>query len=202
MEAKGVETPGAAATSGNLLLTHERTGKSRQTREVTRSCGWQTLKRETATDFAAGIISNDDIYCLVAPGNDAHMRHKAQLSQGENRDEASFEAINYQRCGRTGDRDRLKRTHSGRPSSGSGGRSGSFGFALPFEGAALAQTGSAPQMSEKSFKNVKVMKDIPVDEFMGEMGLFSAALSYCCGDCHVGAGTDNPDWASDKSHGR
>ena len=33
---------------------------------------------------------------------------------------------------------------------------------------------------------------------MGEMGLFSAALSYCCGDCHVDAGTDNPDWASDK----
>ncbi len=29
------------------------------------------------------------------------------------------------------------------------------------------------------------------------MGLFSAALSYCCGDCHTGAGTDNPDWAAD-----
>jgi hypothetical protein len=32
---------------------------------------------------------------------------------------------------------------------------------------------------------------------MGEMGLFSAALSYCCGECHVNAGTDSPDWASD-----
>jgi hypothetical protein len=31
------------------------------------------------------------------------------------------------------------------------------------------------------------------------MGLFSAALSYCCGDCHVGAGGSNPDWASDKN---
>jgi hypothetical protein len=41
------------------------------------------------------------------------------------------------------------------------------------------------------------MKGVPVDEFMGEMGLFSAALSYCCGECHVNAGTDNPDWASD-----
>jgi len=55
----------------------------------------------------------------------------------------------------------------------------------------------APQMSEKYFKNVTVMKGVPVDEFMGEMGLFSAALSYCCGECHVNAGTDNPDWASD-----
>jgi len=59
------------------------------------------------------------------------------------------------------------------------------------------QTSSTPQMSEKYFKNVTVMKGVPVDEFMGEMGLFSAALSYCCGECHVNAGTDNPDWASD-----
>ncbi len=49
------------------------------------------------------------------------------------------------------------------------------------------------------FKNVKVLTDIPVDEFMGTMGLFSAALSYCCGDCHVGAGGDNPQWESDKN---
>src|SRR5579863_1878018 len=64
-----------------------------------------------------------------------------------------------------------------------------------------AQTPAGPtfQMSEKYFKNVKVLTAIPVDEFMGTMGLFSAALSYCCGDCHVGAGTDNPDWASDKN---
>jgi len=62
----------------------------------------------------------------------------------------------------------------------------------------FAQTaGSTPQMSEKYFKNVTVMKGVPVDEFMGEMGLFSAALSYCCGECHVNAGTDHPDWASD-----
>ncbi len=65
--------------------------------------------------------------------------------------------------------------------------------------AALAQTSAAlkPQMSEQAFKNIQVLKGIPVDEFMGTMGLFSAALSVCCGDCHVGAGGDNPDWAAD-----
>ena len=62
-----------------------------------------------------------------------------------------------------------------------------------------AQTPAGPtfQMSDKYFKNVKVLTGIPVDEFMGTMGLFSAALSYCCGDCHTGAGTDNPKWEDD-----
>ena len=43
------------------------------------------------------------------------------------------------------------------------------------------------EMADKYFKNVTAMKGIPVDEFMGEMGLFSAALSYCCGEFHVNA---------------
>ena len=46
---------------------------------------------------------------------------------------------------------------------------------------------------ETIFKNVQVLKGIPVDEFMGTLGLFSAALSVCCGDCHTGAGTSNPN---------
>jgi photosynthetic reaction center cytochrome c subunit len=53
--------------------------------------------------------------------------------------------------------------------------------------------------SDKYFKNVTALKGITVDDFMGAMGLYSAALSMCCGDCHVGAGTDNPDWASDEN---
>src|SRR5690242_1413878 len=53
------------------------------------------------------------------------------------------------------------------------------------------------QMSEVAFKNIQVLKGIPVDEFMGTMGLFSAALSVCCGDCHTGAGTSNPKWDAD-----
>jgi hypothetical protein len=32
---------------------------------------------------------------------------------------------------------------------------------------------------------------------MGTMGLFSAALTVCCGDCHTGAGTSNPKWEDD-----
>ena len=56
-----------------------------------------------------------------------------------------------------------------------------------------AQAASAPgsQMSEAAFKNVQVLKGIPVDEFMGAMGLFSAALSMCCLECHA------PDYAAD-----
>ena len=67
-------------------------------------------------------------------------------------------------------------------------------------GLAQEQTQSAAKapLSQSAFKNVRVLKDIPVDEFMGTMGLFSAALSVCCGDCHTGAGTDNPKWEDDK----
>src|ERR1700746_4097879 len=42
-----------------------------------------------------------------------------------------------------------------------------------------------PQMSEDAFKNVQVLRGIPVNEFMGTMGFFSAALSMNCTDCHV-----------------
>jgi photosynthetic reaction center cytochrome c subunit len=73
--------------------------------------------------------------------------------------------------------------------------------ALPFERVAYAQaqakSAQPGQMSEAAFKNIQVLKGIPVDEFMGTMGLFSAALSFCCKDCHTGAGTSNPKWEAD-----
>jgi len=76
-----------------------------------------------------------------------------------------------------------------------------LGTALPFGGMALAQAqtqaGARPQMAEQAFKNIQVLKGIPVDEFMGTMGLFSAALTVCCGDCHTGAGGSNPKWEDD-----
>jgi photosynthetic reaction center cytochrome c subunit len=53
------------------------------------------------------------------------------------------------------------------------------------------------EKSEQHFLNIQVLKGIPVDEFMGTMGLFSAALSFCCKDCHTGAGTANPKWEDD-----
>src|SRR5437762_3399958 len=65
-----------------------------------------------------------------------------------------------------------------------------------------AQTTAKPQMSEVAFKNIQVLKGITVDEFMGTMGLFSAALSVCCGDCHTGAGGSNPNWADDPTRKR
>ncbi len=93
------------------------------------------------------------------------------------------------------------------------GRSSNPSFARPtqtavnsapfFAGMALAQgqapAAARPQMSEEAFKNIQVLKGIPVDEFMGTMGLFSAALSVCCGDCHTGAGGSNPRWEADPA---
>jgi hypothetical protein len=58
------------------------------------------------------------------------------------------------------------------------------------------------QLSDVAFKNVTVLKGIPVDEFMGTMGLFTAALSVCCGDCHTGAGTSHPKWEDDPPRKR
>jgi hypothetical protein len=51
-------------------------------------------------------------------------------------------------------------------------------------GPQAGSTPPKPQMSQEVFKNVTVLTGIPVDEFMGTMGLFSAALSMCCGECH------------------
>ena len=48
-----------------------------------------------------------------------------------------------------------------------------------------AATGQKPQMSEDVFKNIQVLRGIPVDEFMGTMGFFAASLNMNCTDCHV-----------------
>jgi len=45
--------------------------------------------------------------------------------------------------------------------------------------------GEKPPMAEKVFKNIQVLKGIPVDQFMGTMGFFSASLGMTCSDCHV-----------------
>jgi photosynthetic reaction center cytochrome c subunit len=41
------------------------------------------------------------------------------------------------------------------------------------------------QMAEDVFKNVQVLRGIPVNQFMETMGFFSASLSLNCTDCHV-----------------
>src|SRR5216117_4206246 len=42
-----------------------------------------------------------------------------------------------------------------------------------------------PLMAEQVFKNVQLLKGIPVKEFMGTMGFFSAATGMNCTQCHV-----------------
>jgi hypothetical protein len=44
--------------------------------------------------------------------------------------------------------------------------------------------GQQPQLAGAAFKNVQLLKDIPVDEFLGTMGFFSAATGLNCTDCH------------------
>src|SRR5215475_8049214 len=45
--------------------------------------------------------------------------------------------------------------------------------------------GERPPMAEQVFKNVQVLKGIPVDEFMDTMGMIAAALNMNCTDCHT-----------------
>jgi photosynthetic reaction center cytochrome c subunit len=71
-------------------------------------------------------------------------------------------------------------------------------------GVAVAQPASPAksQLAEEVFKNVQVLKGIPVDDFMETMGLMCAALQFDCSDCHTGAGTDRVDWAADTPRKR
>ena len=54
-------------------------------------------------------------------------------------------------------------------------------------------------MAEEVFKNIRVLKGIPVDEFMGTMGVFSAALGMSCEDCHSASDTTWENYALDTS---
>ena len=60
-----------------------------------------------------------------------------------------------------------------------------------------ARSQARRQTSEQVFKNIQVLKGIPVDDFMGTMGIMSAALGFDCSECHSGAGTEKVDWAAD-----
>src|SRR5438093_6943434 len=63
--------------------------------------------------------------------------------------------------------------------------------------AAQALSQEKPLLAEQVFKNVRVLKGIPVDDFLQTMGIMTAALQFDCSDCHTGAGTDRVDWAAD-----
>jgi hypothetical protein len=72
------------------------------------------------------------------------------------------------------------------------------GIALAFlMGAAIGRTQPAPAekplMAEQVFKNVKVLRGIPVGEFMDTMGFFAASLGLNCVYCHVEESMENWD---------
>jgi hypothetical protein len=69
------------------------------------------------------------------------------------------------------------------------------GIALPVPQAAAQQK---PQTADEVWKNIQVLKGIPVDDFMGTMGIMSASVGYDCSECHMNAGTDKVDWAADN----
>lgn len=52
---------------------------------------------------------------------------------------------------------------------------------------AHGQTPQKPQMAEDVFKNIQLLKGLPVDEFMDVMGFFSASTNFNCIDCHGAA---------------
>lgn len=63
---------------------------------------------------------------------------------------------------------------------------------------AAAQTAAPVRIpAEKVFKNIQALQGISVDDFMGTMGVMSAALGFDCSECHTNAGTDKVDWAAD-----
>ena len=56
-----------------------------------------------------------------------------------------------------------------------------------------AAPGQRPPMAEEVFKNVQILKGIPVDQFMDTMGMFAAATSLNCTHCHASDNTNSWD---------
>ena len=68
-------------------------------------------------------------------------------------------------------------------------------FARGQTGQTQVQSGAAPKplLAEQIFKNVQLLRGIPVDEFMETMGFFAASTSMNCTDCH--SEESGGDWA-------
>ncbi len=65
--------------------------------------------------------------------------------------------------------------------------------------AIVANAQDKPVMAEQAFKNVRVLKGIPVDQFMATMGFFSASLGETCTDCHSAESGGNWDKYADDN---
>jgi photosynthetic reaction center cytochrome c subunit len=64
---------------------------------------------------------------------------------------------------------------------------------------AVAIAQEKPVMGERVFKNIRVLKGIPVDQFMATMGFFSASLGETCTDCHSAESGGNWDKYADDN---
>src|SRR5689334_7105627 len=53
-------------------------------------------------------------------------------------------------------------------------------------------------LAEEVFKNVQVLRGIPVNEFMGTMGIFSASLGMSCEDCHRSGDSSWANYATES----
>jgi hypothetical protein len=68
--------------------------------------------------------------------------------------------------------------------------------------AAQAKAATAKgQTAGTFFKNVTTptLKNLTPSDFLGAMGVMTAALGYDCSNCHPGAGTDKFDWVTDSN---
>lgn len=75
-----------------------------------------------------------------------------------------------------------------------------IGLACAGQAAAQGPVAAArTQTAGEAFKNVttSTLKGLTVSDFLGSMGVMSAALGYDCADCHIAAGTDKVNWEFD-----
>ena len=63
-------------------------------------------------------------------------------------------------------------------------------------------TPDRPLLAEDVFKNVQVLSGIPVNDFMGTMGIFSAALGMSCEDCHRSGDSSWANYAAESPRKR
>jgi photosynthetic reaction center cytochrome c subunit len=77
------------------------------------------------------------------------------------------------------------------------------GQAQPAPRPAVPQEATSAPMAEEVFKNLQVLKGIPVNQFMETMGFFSASLGADCTYCHVQeSGGSWAKYADDNAHKR
>ncbi len=62
-----------------------------------------------------------------------------------------------------------------------------------FAAAVFGQTTPRPQLAEEAYKDIRLLKGMPVDQFLDAMGFFSAATNLNCIDCHGTAAAG--DWS-------